>query len=389
MRRPASAEKHQFLVLYRTFLLRVVDLESSSSDADPNRLLAQLAAVLAGIGYLFTFWLIFTNGRFPRLDLLTMEHLLIATTMVVTGLFSVLCWNSIFPDRRDVLVLGPLPVRTSTLFRAKLSALIAAMSLSIVSLNIFSGVVWPFLFAATNGGGFPGVIRSLIAYWFTMMLAGVFMFCCVLGLQGVISQLLPRQQFLRLSAFIQVAAFFFFVGVYILEPSLEDPVALATPGNHRLLACLPSYWFLGLFQQLNGSMLPEFAKLVRWAWMGLAVAIFAGTASVFMVYFRTMGKIVEQPDIVAGGSRINWSPRFGTLLQTTIALFSVRTMLPFIQVAAFFFFVAFARCCEAGSIVCCSLFIWGRAWHLRSPMWRQHFTDFCMGLAEMRSILRF
>jgi hypothetical protein len=205
--------------------------------------------------------------------------------------------------------------------------LIAALSLSVLSLNIFSGLVWPFHFASTNGGGFPGVIRSLIAYWTTMLLVGVFTFCCVLGLQGVVSQLLPRRQFLRLSAFIQVAAFFLFVGVYILEPSLEDPIALAAAGNHRLLACLPSYWFLGLFQQLNGSMIPPFAPLVRWAWMGLGVAVFAGTASVFMVYFRTMGKIVEQPDIVAGVHRIKWSPRFGTLLQTSIALFSVRTML--------------------------------------------------------------
>jgi hypothetical protein len=322
-----SAERRQFLVLYRTFLLRVVDLESSSSDADPNRLLAQLAAVLAGVGYLLTFWLIFMNGRFTRRDLLTMEHLLIATTMVVTGLFSVLCWNSIFPDKRDVLVLAPLPVRTSTMFQAKLYALIAAMSLSIGSLNIFSGLVWPFHFASTNGGGFPGIIRSLIAYWTTMMLAGVFMFCSVLGLQGVVSQLLPRRQFLRLAALIQVAAFFLFVGVYILEPSLEDPMALAAPGNHRLLACLPSYWFLGLFQQLNGSMMPQFVPLVRWAWIGLSVAIFVGMASVFLVYFRTMGKIVEQPDIVAEAHRVNWSPRFGTLLETCIALFSLRTML--------------------------------------------------------------
>lgn len=325
MRKPLSAEKRQFRVLYRAFLTRVIDLELLSADADTDRLLGQFAALFAGMSYLFTFWLI---AERPSLGFLgIMEHFLIATTMVVVGLFSLLCWDSIFPDRRDVLVLAPLPVRARTLFRAKIAALISALSLSVLSLNIISGLVWPFPFSATNGGGLLGIIHSLAAYWVTVVLAGLFMFCCVLGVQGAVSQLLPRQQFLRLSALLQVAAFFLFFGVYILEPSLEAPKALAAPENQRLLAWLPSYWFLGLFQQLNGSMLPAFVPLVRRAWAGLAIAIFAGLASVLMAYFRTMGKIVEEPDIVPGAHRFNWSPRFGTLLQSSVVLFSVRTLL--------------------------------------------------------------
>jgi hypothetical protein len=325
-REPYDREKRQFLVLYRSFLLRVIDLELLSADADTARLLGQFAALFAGFSYLFTFWLIFAGGGFSKAFLWIMEHFLIATTMAVVSLFSVLCWDSIFPDKRDVLVLAPLPVRAYTLFRAKLAALIAALSLSVISLNIFSGLVWPFLFSATNGGGFFGVIRSLAAYWITMGLAGFFMFCCVLGVQGVTSLVLPRQQFLRLSALLQAGAFFLFFGVYLLEPSLETPKALAAPENQRLLACLPSYWFLGLFQQLNGSMVPEFAPLARRAWSGLALAVVGGVASVLLAYFRTMGKIVEEPDIMPGVHRMNWPVRFGSLLETCVA-FSIRTLL--------------------------------------------------------------
>ena len=166
------------------FLLRVIDLELLSADADTSRMLGQFAALFAGLSFLFTFWLIFAGGGLSKSFLWVMEHFLIATTMVVVGLFSVLCWDSIFPDRRDVLVLAPLPVRPGTLFRAKMAALLSALSLSILSLNIFSGLIWPLLFSATNGGGFSGVIRSLAAYWITIVLAGAFMFCCVLGLQG-------------------------------------------------------------------------------------------------------------------------------------------------------------------------------------------------------------
>jgi hypothetical protein len=324
-RRPYDREKRQFLVLYRSFLMRVIDLELLSADADTARLLGQFAALFAGLSYLFTFWLI-AAGRLPRSFLWTMEHFLIATTMVVVSLFSVVCWDSIFPDKRDVLVLAPLPIRANTVFRAKLAALVAALSLSVVSLNIFSGLVWPFLFSATNGGGFSGMTRSLAAYWITMVLAGLFMFCCVLGVQGVTSLVLPRQQFLRLSALLQAGAFFLVFGGYILEPSLEAPKAMAAPENQRLLFCLPSYWFFGLFQQLNGSMVREFAPLARRAWESLAVAICAGMASVLLAYFRTMGKTVEEPDIVPGAPRGEWPARLGSLLQTCVAIFSIRTL---------------------------------------------------------------
>ena len=326
MRKRQDLEKRQFLVLYRSFLMRVIDLELLSADADTARLLGQFAALFAGLSYLFTVWLI-AAGRFPKAFLWTMEHFLIATTMVVVSLFSVLCWDSIFPDKRDVLVLAALPIRPATLFRAKLAALIAALSVSVVSLNVFSGLVWPFLFSATNGGGSLGIARSLAAYWITMVLAGLLMFCCVLGVQGVTSLVLPRQQFLRLSALLQAGAFFVFFGGYILEPSLETTKALAAPENQRLLACLPSYWFFGLFQQLNGSMVPAFAPLARRAGLGLAVAVCGGVGSVVLAYFRTMGKTVEEPDIMPGVHRMNWSVQLGSLLETSVALFSIRTLL--------------------------------------------------------------
>ena len=137
MRKPYTAGKQQFLVLYRSFLVRVIDLELLSADADTAKLLGQFAALFAGLSYLFTVWLI-AAGRFPKTFLWIMEHFLIATTMVVVSLFSVLCWDSIFPDKRDILVLAALPIRAITLFRAKLAALIGALSLSVVSLNIFS-----------------------------------------------------------------------------------------------------------------------------------------------------------------------------------------------------------------------------------------------------------
>ena len=52
------------------------------------------------------------------------EHFLIETTMTVAGLVALTRLGAAFPDKRDILILGPLPVRTSTLFLAKVAALL-------------------------------------------------------------------------------------------------------------------------------------------------------------------------------------------------------------------------------------------------------------------------
>jgi hypothetical protein len=73
------------------------------------------------------------------------EHFLIATAMLVVGLFAVLSWDSTFP--RDALVLAPLPVRPHTMFLAKVAAVATALSLTIVLLHGASGVIWPLAFS--------------------------------------------------------------------------------------------------------------------------------------------------------------------------------------------------------------------------------------------------
>jgi hypothetical protein len=80
------------------------------------------------------------------------EHFLIATTMLVVGLFAVLSWDSTFPDRRDVLVLAPLPVRARTLFLAKVAAAGTALGLTVLCLHSAAGLVGPFALGSQDDG---------------------------------------------------------------------------------------------------------------------------------------------------------------------------------------------------------------------------------------------
>jgi hypothetical protein len=43
-------------------------------------------------------------------------------------------------------------------------------------------------------------------------------------------------------------------------------------------------------------------------------------------YFRTLRKIVEEPDILPGGRRISWLPPFGDRFQTALVQFAIRTL---------------------------------------------------------------
>src|SRR5882672_11821140 len=141
--------KLQFRVLYREFLFRMVDLEllSASAQGDVSKLLGQFAALLVLFSLLISLVGIGIDSRMPPQALLmvtwNMEHFLIATTMLVVGLFAVLSWDTTFPDRRDVLVLAPLPVLARTLCLAKVAAVATAMSLTVVLLHGPAGFAWP------------------------------------------------------------------------------------------------------------------------------------------------------------------------------------------------------------------------------------------------------
>jgi CubicO group peptidase (beta-lactamase class C family) len=190
---------------------------------------------------------------------------------------------------------------------------------------------------------FLGRLRWFAAYWITMAAAGAFIFCCVLGLQGLAAQVLPRRWFLRVSSLLQLAAFATLVGVYFTQPMVAGPSQIMTAQGGGPLSWSPSYWFLGLMQQLLGS--PALAPLARRAWIALAIAVSVTAVAYALSYFRTLRQIVEEPDILPGSRRFGWLPRFGNAPQTAIVQFSIRTLMRSRQhrvILAFYLSIGFA-----------------------------------------------
>ncbi len=343
-------EMSQFKVLYWQSLFRVVDLDllSASAQGDASKLLGQLAAILIYISLIIAYGALISGiGGMPPAQKLAatwaVEQFLISTTMLVVGLFAVLSWDAIFPDRRDVMVLGPLPIRSRTLFLAKATAVSAALLVAVIALNGAPSLIWPILLKP-SGSGIIGMARCFAAYWATMLAAGAFTFGSLLCAQGL-AALLPRQQFLRMAGILQIGAFCLLLSGYFLLPTFLTPQALAAPRNQAFLAWAPSYWFWSLFQRLNGTGGSAFTMPAWRAVIALVITILGAAAAFLLSYLRTLRKITEEPDVMPatrGGVRL---PRFGAAALTAIAHFSTRTLFRSRRhrlILSFFFGFAFA-----------------------------------------------
>jgi hypothetical protein len=316
----------QFRVLYRQFLFRVVDLETLSAHADVPRLLGQFAGVLIMFSLIQAGAALVSSSNpaaTPEARSIIAwraEQGLISTMMLIIGLFVVFTWDSTFPDRRDAMVLSPLPISSGTILSAKVAASSSILGLAIVAFNFASGIAWPLVI------GGKGFLRLFAAYWFTMVVASIFLYGSVLTVQGFTALLLPRRLFLLFSAVLQVAGLGLFLGTYLLSPSLDTLAALTARENHALLAASPSFWFFALLNQLNGSLPPTLHWLSHRAWIGLALAILGSTSSLLLCYLRTLRKTIEEPDLVPASRGFPGKLRFGTALDTAVLLFTLRSL---------------------------------------------------------------
>ncbi len=320
------SERQQFRILYRDFLFRIVDLELLASRGDAQRLLTQFAALLGAFSFTFAIYYVprygLSNLPWEKLSRLGWvdQDLLIATTMAIAGMFTVLAWNNMLPDRRDCLIFGLLPVRTRTVFLAKLAALATALGVAVTALNSFTGLSYPFAIAAP-GGGAAAVLRVFGAYWIAMYAAGLAVCCALLAVQALAANLLSYRLFLKLSSALQMGAFFVILGVYFLKPPYREDLTWA-----------PSFWFLGLLQKLNGAA--GFDGLAAVAIRSLAIVCPLAILAFSLAFHRFNRRIVEQPDIEPSDrSRpsmrlVNWLAKQLTprSVERAVVLFTARTI---------------------------------------------------------------
>jgi hypothetical protein len=232
-----------FGVLVRHFFNALFDNEALSSQADASANLGGLLGLLAVPGAFLIFLLLplTLNGW----GLVTFRYFFTSLSMLVMAFLVVFKWDSLFPDRRDYLILTPLPLSAFTLFTARMSALAMVLALFLADVSFFGVLLWP---AIDNTDG--SALRVMAAHTIAVTAAGLFGALAAAALQGVMIALLPSRLFRRVSAWVQTVFMAVLVMLLVLTPLLGHRLKPLAASRSSLLRYFPGCWFVGLYERL-------------------------------------------------------------------------------------------------------------------------------------------
>ncbi len=131
-------------------------------------------------------------------DQVTLVLLLVCFTVLLAALL----WWSLYPTRQDYLALAALPIRSSEIFTAKFAGLLIVFCAFVL---LLAGPAALVFCAASAGPWTPsGSLWASIVTCFSAMSAGsVLAFFALVGIQGVLLNILPVRIFERVSVAVQ------------------------------------------------------------------------------------------------------------------------------------------------------------------------------------------
>lgn len=290
----AKHEQYQRERLTVHFVHRFVDNELLSAGAEPHQIFVTAVSLTAAFG--FTLSVVLSLRYALRMNemaeavrawaVLGDRQLLVLLTMTITGLFSVLAWDALLPDRKDALILGSLPVRANVVLRAKMFAAMLYFAVLQFALQFFA---LSFAMVSNPGIGFTGMMREVLTQAAMLGSVGLCVFCGAAAVQGTLALLLPYRWFLPVSSFAQLLWLLGSLSVTFLTP----PVEIAAKGLTPWSAYLPVAWFTDLWQALSGNALRAGHLPGIWsAW--LTAAVFAIAAGSLSLGFPTILRRVVQ-----------------------------------------------------------------------------------------------
>jgi hypothetical protein len=299
--------RHPFFILVRHFFGRFFDTESFSPQSEPAARMTQTLGILAVPGAFFI--LMFLPCTFAGWALVSGRYLFLSVSMLLMGFIMVFEWDALFPDRRDYLILSTLPIRISTLFLAKVTALAIFLAVFLLDVNFFSALLWP----AMDGG--PDGLGILWAHTAAMVLGGLFMALAIGALRGVLVTLLPARVLRPVSVLVQAILMAALVMLFFLT----YPIAFHIRGLLKY-EYFPPLWFIGLYETLRPAIRRGSPELLHLGAVG--VKALWGAAGLFLLtylplYRRHARRIIEAPDSILG-PRVAARSRVGALLDRVL-----------------------------------------------------------------------
>jgi hypothetical protein len=247
-------------VLFREFVAQFFVSESVTSDHQLRTAAIGVMAFLITPGFLRSMQLSipfeFLWFRSPQLIepfIRLNASLFITYGIVAMGVIAAFTWDALGFDRRDAMVLGPLPVRGSTVITAKLAALGALLLAGAAAVNVMTA--FPFAMVASNHTGAVAALRHFTGHMVATMCAATFVFCILVTARALVGMLGGRRE--AITSFVQ----FILVSAVLCYLVIAPAAITVTPGRRGTLRTSmmeiprwsPTNWFLGLYETIRGS----------------------------------------------------------------------------------------------------------------------------------------
>jgi hypothetical protein len=307
-RAPASGAHGAGRTLFQTFFRQFFASESVTSDMQLRQTIVWILAFLIAPLLILTIQIFphfasvaIRAVRFHDTELLDdtlewIELLFVSYSMVTIGLITVFVWDALSFDRRDAMVLGPLPVRQATVAGAKLAALGAFLLLAAGLVTLPSG----FLFAMETSDqlGALTFVTHLVAHLAATVGAAAFTFAAIVAFRGVVVIVAGARAASAIGPLMQFLFVVLILSFVILTPAVWK-IPHATLVNPTVTGWLPSSWFLGLFERVRGSSRAYFVPLATRALIALSIAVAAAIA-VSVATFRQQMRLALTPPAKPG-----------------------------------------------------------------------------------------
>ena len=244
--------------LTRHFLRRFLENDLISPEADRAQLLAVVGAALFSVTLLITLFMSFIYvgvARTPSqlaLAALNDKYFYISLSMVVSALLAVTQWDSLVVDVRDAAILEPLPVRPTTIRRAKLAAVGILGVGAAVLVNVMPTIVFPWLLVFHTRLAVSEMLALAATQALVTMGAAAFAFVAIIALRETLAVFLRPGPLAAISPIVQGLLIVVLGSALLLIPPTSDRIAQRVlSARHQLV---PSMWFLGLYETIAGDI---------------------------------------------------------------------------------------------------------------------------------------
>ena len=324
-------------LLARAYFGRFFESELMPAGLAQAQLVIWGIALLAAPGYLMSFVFAINYGTVSHARLVEaiLVHRLLYVTfgMMGLGMVAVFMWEGVFPDRRDVRVLGTLPLGTRTHVIARLGALGVVAAMFCLGMNLPSGVVYGLTLWGNDLAADP--IRAVAAHVIAISMGGLFLFFALIAAQAVLLNVFGRRTAHRLALLLQVVFVVVLLQAMLFIPMLGPLMRSVFVGKGQtLVAYLPPTWFLALYDVIAGVARPapaRYALAAIGATLGSAVVATALLAGSYRRLVRIALETIDRSRETQAGLARRVSSALARLLtkdpvRRAIAGFTLRTL---------------------------------------------------------------